>query len=166
MNSDVKNFDFEILNSLPDMYFLLNIKGEIEDLNNCARELIDIKKNVGAISFNELIESCDRGKANEKFLECISKKISTDLETRFYLNGTYTNVNISFSFPVLKSNSRNEDFVIACVRDITAEKNKMIDLQRFFNIVENSINPVQITDLNGKMIYVNPAFVRASGYSK
>jgi PAS domain S-box-containing protein len=166
MNSDVKNFDFEILNSLPDMYFLLNIKGEIEDLNNRARELIDIKSNVGATSFNELIEFCDRGKANEKFLECISKKISTDLETRFHLNGTYTSVKISFSFPLLKGNNGKEDFIIASARDITAEKIKMIDLQRFFNIVENSINPVQITDLNGKMIYVNPAFVRASGYSK
>ncbi len=166
MKSDLKNFDFKIFNSLPDMYFLLNIKGEIEDSNNSAKELIDIKKNDGAISFTGLIELSDRGEANEKFLECISKRISTDLETRFYSNGTYISVKISFSFLLFKVNNGQEDFVIACARDITAEKNKMIDLQRFFNIVENSINPVQITDLNGKMMYVNPAFIRASGYSK
>jgi len=165
MNSEEKKIDFEIFNSLPEMFFLLNIKGEIEDLNKSAREILDIK-NDAAGSFNELIELCDRGKVNEKFLECISKKISTDLETRLYSNGNYINVKISFSFSSLKGNNGEEDFVFASARDITAEKNKMIDLQRFFNIVENSINPVQITDLNGKMMYVNPAFVRASGYNK
>jgi PAS domain S-box-containing protein len=166
MSSDIKKFDFEIFNSLPDMYFLLNIKGEIEEQNDSAKEFVDINKNNGSTSFNELIEISDRGRVNEKFLECISKKISRDLETRFYSNGNYTNVKISFSFPSLKENYGQEDFVIASARDITAEKNKMIDLQRYFNIVENSINPVQITDLNGKMLYVNHAFVRASGYTK
>jgi PAS domain S-box-containing protein len=166
MSSYRKDFDFEIFNSLPDMFFLLNIKGEIEELNASARELIEIKKTDGDTSFYEFIEQCDREKANAKFSECISKKVSTDFETRFYTNGNYINVKISFSFPSVNENGGKNDFVIASARNITAEKNKMIDLQRFFNIVENSINPVQITDLNGKMMYVNPAFVKASGYGK
>jgi PAS domain S-box-containing protein len=166
MSSERKNFDFGIFNSLPDMYLLLNIKGEIEDLNSSAKETIDIKMNDVATSFSELIEFSDREKANEKLSECISKRINTDFETRFYSNGNYINVKIAFLFPSLDEINNTEDFVIATARDITAEKNKMIDLQRFFNIVENSINPVQITDLTGKMVYVNPAFVKASGYSK
>jgi PAS domain S-box-containing protein len=166
MNSDLKNFDFEIFNSLPDMYFLLNINGEIEGQNNAAKELIDVTKKEGATSFDELIEISDRTKANERFLECISKKSRTDFETRFYSDGNNINVKITFSFPLIKNNYGQEDFVIASARDITAEKSKMTNLQRFFNIVENSINPVQITDLNGKMIYINPAFSKASGFSK
>jgi len=50
--------------------------------------------------------------------------------------------------------------------DITKEKVKEIELQRFFNIAESSLNPIQITDFQGKMIYVNPAFVKSSGYSQ
>ncbi|HRI47958.1 MAG TPA: PAS domain S-box protein, partial [Ignavibacteriaceae bacterium] len=33
-------------------------------------------------------------------------------------------------------------------------------------VAENTVNPLQITDLQGKMVYVNPAFEKASGFSK
>jgi PAS domain S-box-containing protein len=160
------DFGFDLFDSLPDMYFLLNIEGEIEEMNSQAREIIYNGKDLSTQNFIVLIESSDRAKANEKLLECLSTKNRTELETKLYANEDYTDVKLSFAFPTLQNIKDENEYIIAVARDITAEKNERTDLQRFFNIVENSINPVQITDLNGKMIYVNPAFAKASGYSK
>lgn len=57
-----------------------------------------------------------------------------------------------------------KNLILITARDISEEKRKEIDLIRFFNVAENSVNPLQITHLNGKMIYVNKAFEAASGY--
>ncbi|MBI5464435.1 MAG: PAS domain S-box protein, partial [Ignavibacteriales bacterium] len=40
-----------------------------------------------------------------------------------------------------------------------------LDLLRFSNVIHNTINPIQITDASGNMVYVNPAFERVSGFS-
>ncbi len=55
---------------------------------------------------------------------------------------------------------------ILIVNDITKEKNDKLELLRFSNAIKYAANPIQITDAKGKMIYVNPAFERASGYDK
>jgi len=51
-------------------------------------------------------------------------------------------------------------------RDISESKQRELDLLRFSNVVHFTVNPIQITDAQGRMIYVNPAFERATGYSK
>ncbi|MEP0822698.1 MAG: PAS domain S-box protein [Ignavibacterium sp.] len=53
---------------------------------------------------------------------------------------------------------------ILFVNDITEQKKKELDLLRFSNVIHHTINPIQITDATGVMVYVNPAFERASGY--
>ena len=55
---------------------------------------------------------------------------------------------------------------MAIARDITEEKKKEADLLRFHNVANGSVNPVLITDITGKMIYVNPAFEKVTGYTK
>jgi PAS domain S-box-containing protein len=51
-------------------------------------------------------------------------------------------------------------------RDVSESKQKELDLLRFSNVVHYTVNPIQITDAEGKMVYVNPAFEKASGYAK
>jgi PAS domain S-box-containing protein len=51
-------------------------------------------------------------------------------------------------------------------RDISAEKQRDLDLLRFSNVVHFTVNPIQITDADGRMIYVNPAFERVTGYRR
>ena len=57
-------------------------------------------------------------------------------------------------------------FTILIINDITKEKNDKLELLRFSNAIRYAANPIQITDADGRMIYVNPAFERASGYDK
>ena len=59
---------------------------------------------------------------------------------------------------------RNNCFIVAY--DVTHKKKREEDLRRFFYVAENTVNPLQITDTEGRMIYVNPAFLKVSGYTK
>lgn len=55
---------------------------------------------------------------------------------------------------------------IVMVKDISAQREIELDLLRFSEVTLHTVNPIQITDANGKIMYVNPAYERISGYSK
>ena len=57
-------------------------------------------------------------------------------------------------------------YCVLIVKDITEQKKRELDYLRFSNVIQHTVNPIQITDASGKMVYVNPAFEKASGYSK
>ena len=148
------------------MYFLVSNEGDILDLNKSGKDLIGSSVNAGDINFIELIELPDR----VKFLNILKKstKIKNDVsfETKFHVNNNFIQVKLTYSVLPTNNENKNQDRIFIVARDISEEKKKEAELYRFFNIVENSLNPVQITDLNGKMIYVNTAFLKVSGYSK
>jgi PAS domain S-box-containing protein len=61
--------------------------------------------------------------------------------------------------------TKDRPFKILIVQDITAQKQKELDLLRYSNVIHYTVNPIQITDARGVMVYVNPAFERTSGYN-
>ncbi|HLF19887.1 MAG TPA: PAS domain S-box protein [Bacteroidota bacterium] len=67
---------------------------------------------------------------------------------------------------VKELHSGKTSFTVLIAKDITDKKQKDLDLLRFSNVIHHTINPIQITDANGVMVYVNPAFERVSGYPK
>ncbi len=154
-------FDFNIFDNFPDMYFIVESDGKIIKANKFAENLLanELKKEE---NFFDMIELCDRNSSENLFTETKLENVSKSTKTRLFINRNYFDVNITF---IPSFNGQTENFIIIA-RDITEEKQKEIELTRFFNIAENSVNPIQITDLNGRMIYVNRAFENASGYSK
>lgn len=159
-------FGFDLFDDLPDLYFLLDINGEILKLNKKADSIIKSYLDSTPKNFLDLVDLCNRERVNNIFFQSISFGKTADIETQFLLNKKVIEVCISFSLHNFKINELKKEYVFAVVKDITEDKSREIELQRFFNIVESSLNPILITDLNGKMIYVNPAFVKVSGYSK
>ena len=159
-------FGFDLFDSLPDMYFLLDANGEILKMNKKADEIIKSNLNLSPANFLDLVDLCNRENVNNIFFQCISFGRTTVIETRFLLEKKEIDVKISFSFYKFIVNEKKIEYVFAVVKDVTEEKVKELELQKFFNIAESSLNPIQITDLQGKMIYVNPAFVKSSGFSK
>ncbi len=55
-----------------------------------------------------------------------------------------------------------EGFII----DITSRKQAEFERERLVRVVEQSTETVVITDVNANIIYVNPAFCKATGYSR
>ena len=159
-------FGFDLFDSLPDMYFLLDVNGEILKINKKADEIIKSNLNLRPANFLDLVDLSNRENVNNIFFQCISYGRTTVIETRLLLAKKEIDVTISFSFYKFVVNKKKIEYVFAVAKDVTEEKVKEIELQKFFNIAESSLNPIQITDLQGKMIYVNPAFVKSSGFSK
>lgn len=162
MNKNI-TFDFSLFDGFPDMCFLINADGDIKFLNQTSKNYLNIKTGKPELFF-DYVELCDRSKTELLFKDSFSTGISSEIETRLFINKNIVNVNLVFV--PFASNGFEEKLTLVTARDISEEKKKEIDLLRFFNVAENTVNPLQITDLNGKMIYVNKAFEVSSGYSK
>lgn len=72
----------------------------------------------------------------------------------------YTEVTVA----PLQLNSHSAFLVVA--RDITEQHDKELDLLRFSEVIHRTVNPIQITNTEGRIIYANPAYVNISGYSR
>ena len=58
------------------------------------------------------------------------------------------------------------DGVVLSIRDVTTTHDAELERQRLATAIEQSFASVVITDTTGAIEYVNPAFERASGYSR
>lgn len=157
------NFDFNLFDNFPEMYFLVNSEGKITRMNKVASDTLNQTVDEAEIFF-DYIELCDRTNSEKIFNDALANGDSKVIETRLFVNRNFLNVKITI-IPLNNSDDKEKYFLVN-VRDISEEKAKEAELIRFYNVAENSVNPIQITDLNGKMIYVNRAFEVASGYSK
>lgn len=157
------NFDFTLFDNFPEMYFLVNSAGKITRMNKVASDALNQTVEEAEIFF-DYIELCDRTNTENIFRDALANSDSKAIETRLFVNRNFLNVKITI-IP-LNNPDNEEKYSLVNVRDISEEKAKEAELIRFFNVAENSVNPIEITDLNGKIIYVNRAFEVASGYTK
>ena len=162
MNNNL-SFDFALFDYFPDMCFLITEKHEIKLYNKVADKQLDLGSKRPELFF-DYVELCDRSDAEEIYKQSLIDKQSGEIETRLFFQKQFINVKLTF-LPFFNKDL-DENLILIIARDISEEKKKEIDLIRFFNVAENTVNPLQITDLNGKMIYVNKAFEIASGYPK
>ncbi|MBM4169200.1 MAG: PAS domain S-box protein [Ignavibacteria bacterium] len=73
---------------------------------------------------------------------------------------------IDVSVEIKELASGDKRFQVVIARDITEIKKRELEYLQFSNVIHYTINPIQITDAKGIMVYVNPAFEKASGYRK
>ncbi|MFI3222926.1 MAG: PAS domain S-box protein [Methylococcaceae bacterium] len=67
---------------------------------------------------------------------------------------------------IIKDAEGQIDYVLQLIEDITQQKADQQQLIYLSQALEQSQNPVVITDLSGNMEYVNASFIANSGYSK
>ncbi|OIP59720.1 MAG: hypothetical protein AUK34_07470 [Ignavibacteria bacterium CG2_30_36_16] len=164
MNKKYK-FDFELLNSFPEMCFIVSNEGAILDVNQPAVSKLKLnKKYLPKITFFDLIEESH----HEKTLKFISNFFNSGKSDSIVskLKAKNGALDVQFYFSQFSDRGDNSKYCFVLAKDITDEKKKDIDLLRFYRVAENTVNPLQITDITGKMIYVNKAFVHASGYTE
>ena len=150
-----------IFDLLPELILILDDGKKIMDHNAAAsaklglsaeelhgREISSIVAESGREAIASLLQSSDQGRHLEsQFVTATGEVIDVDLDIK-----------------VLEGTDRQYQVVIA--KDITEQKKRDLDYLRFSNVIEHTINPIQITDAKGLMVYVNPAFEHASGFSK
>ncbi len=160
-------FDFDLFESFQDMCFVVSVSGEILSLNKVVYNILKVTPgNLIGQSFFDIVEPSFITKTKLAFTNCIEESKSDNIYTKFKAGGKVFDVNLLYApYSFNEKNANQKDcFIIA--KDITDQRLKEIELMRFYYVAQNTVNPVQITDLQGKMVYVNPAFVESSGYSK
>lgn len=150
-----------VFDLMPEMIFVLDISNKIIDHNLSAAEGTEYDgERLQEMTIEQLVPA-DHLVEFQNFIG--QNGAASTIETKI-LKSTGGLMDVSFDLKSLASSFGT--FRVAIVRDITEEKKKELDLLRFSNVIENTINPIQITDANGVMVYVNPAFARTSGYSR
>ncbi len=159
-------FGFELFDDFYGMCFILSDEGQIIKSNKSAEKYL-LKSEDGIIntSFFDIFEEYKKDEIKDCFLKCIQEHKSYDISTTISVNDKTWNFNLLFS-PCCADLGRTVKYCFANARDITEKKQLEKDFLQFYSIAENTVNPLQITNLKGKMIYVNPAFVNVSGYTK
>lgn len=168
---DSKNRSFHIpcnfFDILPDISFIVTNKGKIIHFNKAASQFFEIDRmNFVNHNFFELIRKDKVEEFKNSFQKAITQLKNEQFETIFIdKNNKEKFVEIIIS-PFYPGNSEYDIFCFIFARDISEQKAKELDLVRFANVAEYTVNPLEITDIDGKIIYVNPVFEKFSGYSR
>ncbi len=157
--------DFSLLNGLQDICFVLDSSGRILQSNISASIKLNVNNHqIPNLNFLDLIDPEFVQKTRNSFEQSIKLLKGEKFESRFLIDNHKVNVILNFTPYTETETNQTACFVLA--RDITEEKKKDLDLLRFYKVAENTVNPLEITDKDGNLIYVNQAFEQASGYSK
>jgi PAS domain S-box-containing protein len=146
---------------IPDMCFVVSSERTVLAYNKRAKELLGLPETPnGEIPFYSLLTE-DSPRPLLTILR--TKDRSPEAEVRFKTNNGQAIDSLLF---IRKIAGPDKDFLYVIARDVSEAKKKELDLLRFSNVVHYTVNPIQITDAKGRMIYVNPAFEKATGYTK
>ncbi len=161
-----KDIPSDLLEVIPDMCFVVNDGGLILNLNKLAATVLGRNR---SDLVNTPLQSFVSASWREQFLSslrgCADGKIRTQREVPFMLtSGSFVTTDLFFSR--FGSGNGHEGIYFIIARDVSVEKEKELDLLRFYNIAHYTVNPIEITGPDGKITYVNPAFEKSSGYSK
>jgi PAS domain S-box-containing protein len=157
---------FRTLEHYPEYCFLVTSDGTIVDVN---KAYIDKSKSLkeellggkiesilykpSVLKFDHALARCEKEISYQTFESKLQMPGDVKLDVQLFLSPCFS-----------ESNSTEKVFLIIA-KDITHERQTEIDFMRFYSVAENTVNPLQITDLSGKMTFVNQAFCKASGYS-
>lgn len=156
-----------LLDALPDMCLILDSKGVIEHINN--QVVLELGYPVDRIvkrPFPEFLHETQRAEFESLLEQCISEQDGKRCESKLLDDrGKLVDVILSIS-PVPSGNSAPSASYCVYARNILREKEVELEYLRFFHVAHGTVNPLEITDIHGKIIYANPAFERVSGYSR
>ena len=159
-------FNFDLFDSFKDLCFVVSTKGKILNANKIAAERLKTStEKLLDKNFFDIVEPTLSGRTKLVFTNCLEDNRDEETFSKLQTPDKFLDVNITFSpYTIDNDDSSKVCFVLA--KDITEEREKELELLRFYYVAQNTVNPLQITDIHGKMVYVNPAFVSASGYSR
>jgi PAS domain S-box-containing protein len=158
---DDQNIANIFIDIIPDMCFVVSAEGNVLVYNKRARELLGLAETTdGSTPFYTLLTE-DSPRPILPVLRTMTESPSAEVRFKSPDGGV-----IDALLFIRKISGVGKEFLYVVARDVSESKKRELDLLRFSNVVHYTVNPIQITDSQGRMIYVNPAFERATGYSR
>ncbi|MGA9405663.1 MAG: PAS domain S-box protein [Bacteroidota bacterium] len=150
-----------VFDLLPELIFILDKKGTILDYNaSVSNQFFNGMNGKPTQSILELL----KGSQREDLANAL-KTIRTDLYLRSQFNYDGKRP-MDVELTLKKLDPDSPEMLVLIANDITEQEKKELDLLRFSEVMQHTMSPIQITDAQGKIIFVNPAFEKVSGYSK
>lgn len=146
-----------------DAIFVQSLNGKLISVNNQACKLLGYtKEELGRLKFSDII--------NENIIDntfaiysALKEKGNYQFETQYRRkNGSLVDVEISMRLIKLL----DEEVAQLFVRDISERKQSQEKLNMLAQAVKSISECVSITDLKGRIIFINDAFEKTYGYSK
>jgi PAS domain S-box-containing protein len=153
-----------LYDNAPDMYQTLDEEGRILLCNETMAATLGYRKDelLGKHVVQFIPEEL-HPKVREAMKKVMTEGEVFDFESQLRTrNGTMIDVVVNARLDVRSEGTRT---ILATMRDVTEKKKKEFELMRLASIVSNSPDCVFITDRNGVIEYVNPAFEHTTGYT-
>lgn len=150
-----------IFNALPDLYFKLDNKGIILDYRTSSPEDLYVtpERFLGK-TMSDILPSDVADLFVQKLASSLKGKTLSTWEYSLVMQG-----GIRF-FEARANTIKHSNDVIIVIRNITIRKQNEQSLQLAASVFENSSECMTVTDIDGYVIDVNPAFTRVSGYER
>ena len=143
----------QVFNLLQDFAFLIDNSADIIDVNLKAKE-----RNFVFANLLDSFAAENKAQFKRSLLD-----VPVTFRTDFFFtpkDHLFTEVSVT---PV---NFGQKVIYLVVVKDITVQHDKELELLRFSEVIHRTVNAIQITNSEGKIIYVNPAYVNSSGYTR
>ncbi len=150
-----------IIDLIPELVLVLDRKGAILEYNAVvAKELFNGDKVNPPRSILDLVEG-DYRIAMSDVLN--NRETGVSYRSQFCCEGGRA---MDVDFTLKTFDAQSSDVLVLIAKDITEQEKMELDLLRFSEVMQHTMSPIQITDAQGKIVFVNPAFERVSGYTK
>jgi len=150
---DHSNDAFEVLDPETGRYLDVNLRGCL-DLGYTREEYL-------ALSVFDVDPDVDQAAFHKTMVELRAKGSLLWLGRHRRKDGSTFPVEVSVKYVQLE-----RDYLVAEIRDITERKKATESLARLAMAVEHAAETIVITDLQGIIVYANPAFERTTGYTR